>query len=142
MRDPLSTPVNWSETVDLSNEETQPSGETVEQRRQLSADATLGLERLVVGRECNAFDRLPGERKALAYAELIRLGLIYGTVTPVAGRAYPDVVVRRVSRRGVKSVRQLRRVTDRADHRNLGWTVFVVGLFLVIVGLVLALVLK
>lgn len=142
MRDPLSTPVNWSETVDLSNEETQPSGETVEQLRQLSADATLGLERLVVGRECNAFDRLSAERKALAYAELIRLGLIYGTVTPVPGRTYPDVVIQRVSGRGVRSVRKQRRVTDRSDHRNLGWTVFLVGLFLLIVGLVLALVLK
>lgn len=142
MRDPLSTPVNWSETVDLRNEETQPSGETVEQRRQLSADATLGLERLVVGRECNAFDRLSAERKALAYAELIRLGLIYGTVTPVPGRTYPDVVIQRVSGRGVRSVRKQRRVTDRSDHRNLGWTVFLVGLFLLIVGLVLALVLK
>ena len=115
---------------------------TVARRRQLSADATLGLERLVVGRECNAFDRLPAERKALAYAELIRLGLIYGTVTPIPGRAYPDVVIQRVSRRGVKSVRQQRRATDRADSRHLGWNIFLVSLFLLIVGLVLALVLR
>jgi hypothetical protein len=142
LRDPLSTPVKWSETADLSNEETQSTPETVEQLRQLSADATLGLERLVVGRECNAFDRLSAERKALAYAELIRLKLIYGTVTPVPGRAYPDVVIQRVSGRGVRSVRKQRRVTDQADRGNLGWTVFLVSLFLLIVGLVLALVLK
>jgi hypothetical protein len=142
LRDPLRTPVKWSETVDLSNEETQPPAGSVEQLRQLSADATLGLERLVVGRECNAFDRLSAERKALAYAELIRLGLIYGTVTPVPGRGYPDVVIQRVSGRGVKSVRKQRRVTDRSDRRNLGWHIFLVSLFLLIVGLVLALVLK
>jgi len=126
----------------LSNEETQPSEESVEQRRQLSADATLGLERLVVGRECNAFDRLSTERKALAYAELIRLGLIYGKVTPVPGRAYPEVVIQRVSGRGVKSVRKQRRATDRSDNRHLGWNIFLVSLFLLIAGLVLALVLK
>lgn len=59
----------------MSNAESQSnqeSPESVAARRQLSADATLGLERLVVGRECNAFDRFPAERKALAYAELIR----------------------------------------------------------------------
>jgi len=87
----------------LSNAESQSnqeSPESVAARRQLSADATLGLERLVVGRECNGFDRLSAERKALAYAELVRLGLIYGTVSPVAGRSYPDVTIQRVSRRG------------------------------------------
>jgi len=121
----------------LSNEETQPGSETAAQRRQLSADATLGLERLVVGRECNAFDRLSAERKALAYAELIRLGLIYGTVSPVAGRSYPDVTIQRVSRRGVKSVRKMRLATDRPDRRHLGWNLFLLALFLSAVAMVL-----
>jgi len=111
-------------------------------RRQRSADASLGLERLVVGRECNGFDRLPAERKALAYAELIRLGLIYGTVQPVAGRGYPDVTIQRVSRRGVKSVRKLRLSTDRPDRRHLGWNLFLVGLFLAVVTLVLMVLIK
>jgi hypothetical protein len=128
--------------VDLSNEETQPAPESAEQRRQLSADATLGLERLVVGRECNGFDRLPAERKALAYAELIRLGLIYGTVHPVAGRSYPDVTIQRVSRRGVKSVRKMRLATDRPDRGHFGWNLFLLGLFLAAVTLVLLILIK
>ena len=126
----------------MSNEESQPRPETAAQRRQLSADATLGLERLVVGRECNAFDRLPPERKARAFAELIRLGLVYGKVQPVAGRSYPDVTIQRVSRRGVKSVRKMRLATDRPDRRHVGWNLFLVGLFLSVVTLVLLMVLK
>ena len=126
----------------MSNEESQPRPETAAQRRQLSADATLGLERLVVGRECNAFDRLPPERKARAFAELIRLGLVYGKVQPVAGRSYPEVTIQRVSRRGVKSVRKMRLATDRPDRRHLGWNLFLIGLFLTVVTLVLLVVLK
>lgn len=126
----------------MSNEESQSGPETVAQRRQLSADATLGLERLVVGRECNAFDRLPPERKARAFAELIRLGLVYGKVQPVAGRSYPDVTIQRVSRRGVKSVRKMRLATDRPDRRHVGWNLFLIGLFLSVVTLVLLMVLK
>ncbi len=126
----------------MSNEESQPRPETAAQRRQLSADATLGLERLVVGRECNAFDRLPPERKARAFAELIRLGLVYGKVQPVAGRSYPEVTIQRVSRRGVKSVRKMRLASDRPDRRHLGWNLFLIGLFLTVVTLVLLVVLK
>ena len=126
----------------MSNEESQPGPETAAQRRQLSADATLGLERLVVGRECNAFDRLPPERKARAFAELIRLGLVYGKVQPVAGRSYPDVTIQRVSRRGVKSVRKMSLATDRPDRRHVGWNLFLIGLFLSVVTLVLLMVLK
>lgn len=126
----------------MSNEESQPVPETAAQRRQLSADATLGLERLVVGRECNAFDRLPPERKARAFAELIRLGLVYGKVQLVAGRDYPDVTIQRVSRRGVKSVRKMRLPTDRPDRGYLGWNLFLVGLFLTVVTLVLLYLLK
>jgi len=126
----------------LSNEETQPGPETAAQRRQLSADATLGLERLVVGRECNSFDRLPPERKARAFAELIRLGLVFGKVQPVAGRSYPDVAIQRVSRQGVKSVRKMRRATNRPDRRHVGWKLFLIGLFLSVVTLVFLVVLK
>ncbi len=126
----------------MSNEESQPRPETAAQRRQLSADATLGLERLVVGRECNAFDRLPPERKARAFAELIRLGLVYGKVQPVAGRSYPEVTIQRVSRRGVKSVRKMRLASDRPDRRHFGWNLFLIGLFLTVVTLVLLVVLK
>ena len=124
----------------MSNAESQSnqeSPESVAARRQLSADATSGLERLVVGRECNGFDRLSAERKALAYAELVRLGLIYGTVSPVAGRSYPDVTIQRVSRRGVKSVRKMRLATDRPDRRHFGWNLFLLGLFLAALAMVL-----
>ena len=126
----------------MSNEETQPGPETAAQRRQLSADATLGLERLVVGRGCNSFDRLPPERKARAFAELIRLGLVYGKVQPVAGRSYPDVAIQRVSRQGVKSVRKMRRATNRPDRRHVGWKLFLIGLFLSVVTLVFLVLLK
>jgi hypothetical protein len=70
----------------------------------------LALERLIVGRECNGFDRLLPKRKALAYAELIQLGLAYGKVDEIAGRDYPEVAVQRVSSRG----RRLRRNSSRA----------------------------
>lgn len=65
----------------------------------------LGLERLIVGRECNGFDRLPPARKARAFAELIHLGYAYGKVEEVAGRDYPEVSVQRVSSRGRRLLR-------------------------------------
>ncbi len=60
----------------------------------------LALERLFIGRECNAFDGFSTERKTLAYQELIRLGLAVGTVIEVPGRAYPDVVIQGITRAG------------------------------------------
>jgi hypothetical protein len=60
----------------------------------------LGLERLIVGRECNAFDRLSPARKSRAFAELIHHGLAYGKVEEVAGQDFPNVTVQRVSSRG------------------------------------------
>lgn len=74
-----------------------------------SAEARLGLERLIVGRECNGFDRLPPAQKARAFAELIRLGLVYGQVEEVAGRDFPNVSVQRVSSRGKQWQRSARR---------------------------------
>lgn len=68
----------------------------------------LGLERLIVGRECNAFDRLSPARKSRAFAELIRLGLAYGKVEDVAGQDFPNVSVQRVSSRGRRLNRSLR----------------------------------
>jgi hypothetical protein len=75
-----------------------------------TADALLGLERLVVGRECNGFDRLSVSRKSHAFAELIRLGLAHGKVEEVAGQSYPNVSVQRVSAQG----RRLRRTQHSA----------------------------
>ena len=60
----------------------------------------LGLERLIVGRECNGFDRLSPARKSRAFAELIHHGLAYGKVEEVAGQDFPNVTVQRVSSRG------------------------------------------
>jgi len=65
----------------------------------------LGLERLIVGRECNGFDRLTPARKSRAFAELIHLGYAYGKVEDVAGQDFPNVSVQRVCSRG----RRLRR---------------------------------
>ena len=70
-----------------------------------TADALLGLERLIVGRECNGFDRLSVSRKSHAFAELIRLGLAHGKVEEVAGQSYPNVSVQRVSSRGRRLLR-------------------------------------
>jgi hypothetical protein len=81
----------------------------------------LGLERLVVGRECNGFDRLPPSRKALAFAELIRLGYAYGKVEEVAGRDYPEVSVQRVSSRGRRLLRSSR--SGRSTKKGKGITV-------------------
>jgi hypothetical protein len=72
------------------------------QRHYISADALLALERLVIGRECNAFDRFATERKSLAYSELIRLGLVVGSITEVPERNYPEVAVRGVTAAGNK----------------------------------------
>ncbi len=73
-----------------------------------SADALLGLERLVVGRECNGFDRLSVSRKSHAFAELIRLGLAYGNVEEVAGQTHPNVSVQRVTSQGRRLRRSIR----------------------------------
>ena len=82
--------------------------EPVRQSARPSEDAVLGLERLVVGRDCNAFDRLSPARKARAFAELIRFGYAYGKVEEVAGQDYPNVSVQRVSSRGRRFVRSFR----------------------------------
>jgi len=66
------------------------------------------LERLVVGRECNGFDRLSASRKSDAFAELIRLGLAHGKVEEVAGQSYPNVSVQRVTSQGRRLRRSLR----------------------------------
>jgi len=68
----------------------------------------LGLERLIVGRECNGFDRLPPARKARAFAELIHLCLAYGKVEEVASQDFPNVSVQRVSSRGRRLLRSSR----------------------------------
>ena len=68
----------------------------------------LGLERLIVGRECNGFDRLSPARKSRAFAELIHHGLAYGKVEEVAGQDFPNVTVQRVSSRGRRLNRSAR----------------------------------
>ena len=98
-----------------------------------SEDALLGLERLVVGRECNGFDRLSPARKARAFADLIRLGYAYGKVEQVAGRDYPDVAVQRVSSRGRRLRRSFR--SSRGATTSSGLQVFWV--FLVIAAALL-----
>ena len=85
-------------------------------------DALLGLERLVVGRECNGFDRLSPARKARAFADLIRLGYAYGKVEEVSGRDYPEVAVQRVSSRGRRLRRSLRS-SRTAKKGNKGITI-------------------
>ena len=87
-----------------------------------SDDALLGLERLVVGRECNGFDRLSPARKARAFADLIRLGYAYGKVEEVSGRDYPEVAVQRVSSRGRRLRRSLR--SSRGTTTSSGLQVF------------------
>ncbi len=95
----------------------------------------LALERLILGRECNGFDRLLPKRKALAYAELIQLGLAYGKVDEVAGRDYPEVAVQRVSSRG----RRLRRTSGRrrgsrpeGKRNQVLWAFVAIGVLLFI----------
>ena len=79
----------------------------------------LGLERLIVGRECNGFDRLTPRRKALAFAELIHLGYAHGKVEDVAGQDFPDVSVQRISSRGRRLRRSLRSVRGAAKGKGL-----------------------
>ena len=82
----------------------------------------LGLERLVVGRECNGFDRLPPARKSRGFAELIRLGYAYGKAEDVAGQDFPDVSVQRVSSRGRRLLRSSRSGRS-AKQGNKGITI-------------------
>lgn len=79
----------------------------------------LGLERLIVGRECNGFDRLTPARKAHAFAELIHLGYAYGQVADVAGQDYPNVSVQRVSSRGRRLRRSFRSSRDAGKGKGL-----------------------
>ena len=103
-------------------------------RRYISADAMLALERLVIGRECNAFDNFITERKTVAYQELIRLGLVIGSVTEVPGRSYPDVVIRGVTREGNKVYQNNERS---ADPSSLGSRAVYLGvILLIIVGII------
>jgi hypothetical protein len=81
----------------------------------------LGLERLIVGRECNGFDRLSPARKARAFAELIHLGYAYGKVEEVAGQDFPNVSVQRVSSRGRRLRRSL--LSGRSTKKGKGLTV-------------------
>lgn len=81
----------------------------------------LGLERLIVGRECNDFDRLTPARKSRAFAELIHLGLAYGKVAAVVGQDFPNVAVTRVSSRGRRLRRSLRSL--RGAKKGKGLTV-------------------
>ncbi len=108
----------------MSKEESQ-SG-----RRHITSDAKLGLERLIVGRECNAFDRLPAERKARAFVELIEVGLIKGVVKEVAGRAYPDVTVQHVTSLGRKAFRKKEHPASSGKQGN-GWKIALFALFLI-----------
>jgi len=82
----------------------------------------LGLERLIVGRECNGFDRLSPASKARAFAELIHLGYAYGKVEEVAGQDFPEVSVQRVSSRGRRLRRSLRSARS-AKKGNKGITI-------------------
>jgi hypothetical protein len=79
----------------------------------------LGLERLIVGRECNGFDRLSPARKSRAFAELIRLGYAYGQVEDVAGQDFPNVSVQRVSSRGRRLRRSFRSVRGVTKGKGL-----------------------
>ena len=85
----------------MSTSETQSSARP-------SEDAMLGLERLVVGRECNGFDRLTPARKSRAFAELVHLGYAYGKVEDLAGQDFPNVSIQRVSSRGRRLLRSSR----------------------------------
>ncbi len=87
-----------------------------------SDDALLGLERLVVGRECNGFDRLTPARKARAFTELVHLGYAYGKVEEVAGQDFPNVSIQRVSSHGRRLLRSLR--SSRGTTTSSGLQVF------------------
>jgi hypothetical protein len=119
---------NSSANARLSKEEPQST------RRHISSDAKLGLERLIVGRECNAFDRLPAERKALAFVELIDLGLIKGALKEVPSRTDPDVTVQHVTSAGRKAFRKKER-REGSEGKSWGWKIGILTLFLVAVVL-------
>jgi hypothetical protein len=112
----------------LSQEEHQST------RRHITSDAKLGLERLIVGRECNAFDRLPAERKALAFVELMDLGLIKGVRKEVPGRPYPDVTVQHVTSAGRKAIRKKER-REGSESKSSAWKIGILSLFLTAVVL-------
>lgn len=96
---------------------------------QPSPDALLGLERLIVGRECNGFDRLSPARKSRAFAECVHLGLAYGKVTEVAGQDFPDVSIQRVSSRGrrVRRSAQASRTAPKSKGLTMLWVFLVLA---------------
>jgi hypothetical protein len=105
------------------------------QRRYISSDALLALERLVVGRECNEFDILSTERKVLAYMILMRLGLVKGTIVEVPGRGFPDVIVEAVTEAGRKAYmnRKFEENQSRASAKTLMialLVLFFIGIFI------------
>lgn len=108
---------------------------TKRQRHYVSPDAMLALERLVIGRECNGFDNFITERKTLAYQELIRLGLVVGSVTEVPGRTYPDVVVKGVTKAGSEVYQNNEKGVDPSTW-GLRAT-FVVFVLVIIVGVII-----
>ena len=94
----------------------------------------MALERLVVGRECNGFDSLLPSRKAHAYAELIKLGLVYGSVKEISGQDYPEVSVQSVSSRGRHNSPKVHKSAKRAGPK--GWKIATVIFVFVILILV------
>lgn len=103
----------------------------------------LGLERLVVGRECNAFDRLSAERKARAYAELVEAGFAHGDVGAKEGQAHPEVFIRRVSSAGKRALRAYRPlsggVRSQKSGGSSGGASWKIALFFVVFAAVLLL---
>ena len=83
-----------------------------------SPDALQALERLIVGRQCNGFDRMSPSRKANAYAELIRLGLAYGKVSAIARQDYPVVTIQRVSSAGRRLMRRNRPTHNHSSRKQ------------------------
>jgi hypothetical protein len=86
-------------------------------------DGMLALERLIVGRECNGFDRLSPARKSRAFAELIHLGYAYGKAEDVAGQDFPNVTIQRVSSRGhrLRSSARAARVGGKGKGVTILW---------------------
>ena len=77
----------------------------------------------------------------MAFAELIDLGLIKGTVKEVTGRAYPDITVQHVTSVGRRAFRKKER-GESSEVKSSGWKIGILALFLIAVVLAVLAVLR
>lgn len=92
----------------------------------------------MIGRECNGFDAFTTARKTLAYQELIRLGLVVGSVTEDKGKDFPAVVIQGVTLAGKRVYQNHERGEDPSGQGLRALSILVI--LVLILGLIIFLI--